>query len=218
MPVGNGSLTPTPASAVLLLGLVIVRVRVEVAFTPIVARLKVLVIVGGARTAKVAEAVPPVPPLQVKLPVVLGNDPAEAAVTLTDTAHVPLAAIEPPLRLIEGSPAFGEKVPLQVFVAPGVLATSMAEGEVGKVSLTATPVSAVLVGLVIVSVRTEVPPGRIEVGLKVLAIVGTAAGMSASRMPPFLSPPDESVAVPLPVTPMVALSAHAAPMVVFVPW
>jgi hypothetical protein len=72
IPVGSGSLTATPESVVLLLGLVIVMVRVEVAFTPIVARLKALAIVGGARTVNEALAVRPVPPsVEVTAPVVL---------------------------------------------------------------------------------------------------------------------------------------------------
>ena len=174
MPVGNGSLTATPVSVVPLLGLVIVRVRVEVPPAGIDVGLKALVIVGAAMTVKVAEPVPPVPPLvEVTARVVLVFEPPVVAVTLTDTAQLLLALIEPPVRLIDPSPAFGEKVPpVQVFVALGVLATCK---PLGNVSLTATPVSPVLaLGLVIVRVRVEAPPVGIVVGLKALVIVGFA--------------------------------------------
>jgi len=70
--VGNVSLTPTPVSAVVVFGLVMVRVSVEVPFTPIPVGLNALVMVGAVRTVKVAEAVPPAPPLvELTAPVVL---------------------------------------------------------------------------------------------------------------------------------------------------
>jgi hypothetical protein len=72
-PEGNVSLTATPASAtVLAAGLVIVRVRVEVPPTAMVDGANPLVIVGGAATVKVFEAVRPVPPfVELTAPVVL---------------------------------------------------------------------------------------------------------------------------------------------------
>ena len=110
----------------------------------------------GKPTVKVAEAVRPVPPLvELTVPVVLFFAPVVVAVTITDTEHEPPPAMEPPLRLIEAPPPAGAKVPPQVLVAPGVLATCT---PVGNVSLTATPESAVLLlGLVIVRVRAETP-------------------------------------------------------------
>ena len=44
-------------------------------------------------------------------------------VTLTETAQLPPPLIEPPVRLIKPVPAVAVKVPPQLFVAFGVLAT-----------------------------------------------------------------------------------------------
>jgi hypothetical protein len=186
--VGNVSLTPTPLSAVPALGLVIVSVRVDVPPTKIGVGLKPLVIVGGEGTVNVAEAVRPVPPLvELTVPVVLAFEPPVAAVTLTDTTQLPLALIEPPVRLIVPEPAVAVKVPPQVFVAFGVPATCK---PLGNVSLTATPVSAVLaLGLVIVRVRVEVPPTKIDVGRKALPIVGGLRAATKLAVIVLLLPP-----------------------------
>jgi hypothetical protein len=84
-----------------------------------------LVIIGGAATVRVAEAVLPVPPfVELTAPVVLFLTPAVVAVTATETTHELLAAIDPPLNVRVISPGEGENVPpLQVPIALGVLAT-----------------------------------------------------------------------------------------------
>ena len=86
------------------------------------------------------------------MPVVLVFVPVEVAVTFTDTVHVALAKVEPPVRLIVPAPALAVRVPPQLFTAPDGVATTK---PLGNVSLTATPVNAVLLGLVIVRVRVE---------------------------------------------------------------
>jgi hypothetical protein len=68
--------------------------------------------------------VAPVPPsVDVIAPVVLAFAPALVPITFTVTVQVPLAAIEPPLKVSVVSPALGANVPPQVVLAPGVGAT-----------------------------------------------------------------------------------------------
>ena len=71
--------------------------------------------------------------------------PAAGAVTFTSTVQVPLAGTLPPLNDTEAAPATGANVaaPQPVMLAPGVAATTIAPGDVGKGSLNATPASAV---------------------------------------------------------------------------
>ena len=71
-PEGNVSVKATPVSAtVLAAGLVMVKVSEVVPFSAMFAAPKALAIDGGATTAMLAEAVPPVPPLvEVTFPVV----------------------------------------------------------------------------------------------------------------------------------------------------
>ena len=71
--------------------------------------------------------------------------PAAGAVTFTSTVQVPLAAMLPALNDTEAAPATGANVaaPQPEVLAPGTAATTIAPGAVGKVSLNATPVSAV---------------------------------------------------------------------------
>jgi hypothetical protein len=71
MPAGNESLTAIPSISAAL-GLVIVKVKVDVALSATVDGAKALVIVGGGTTVNVAEAVPLLPALvEVTGPVTL---------------------------------------------------------------------------------------------------------------------------------------------------
>lgn len=76
-------------------------------------------------------------------------------VTLSEMLHDPLAAMVPPVRLMDVVPAVAVSDPLQPFLEfAGVEITS----PVGSVSLTATPVRpAVVFGLVILSVSVVLP-------------------------------------------------------------
>ena len=96
--------------------------------------------------------VAPVPPsVDVIALVVFALAPAVVPITFTFTVQVPLAAIEPPLKVRVVSPAAGVNVPPQVVLAPTVLATCNPEG---SASVNATPVSAVVVfGLASVNVN-----------------------------------------------------------------
>jgi len=82
-PAGSVSVKATPASAtVLAAGLVIVKVRDVEPFRGRLAAPKAFAIDGGATTAMLAEAVPPVPPsVEVTFPVVLFLAPAVVPVT-----------------------------------------------------------------------------------------------------------------------------------------
>jgi len=124
-PAGSGSVNPTPVSPTVPLGFVMVKVSRVVLFSRMLDVPNPLVIIGGAATVRVAEAVLPVPPfVELTAPVVLFLTPAVVAVTATETTHELLAAIDPPLNVRVISPGEGENVPpLQVPIALGVLAT-----------------------------------------------------------------------------------------------
>jgi len=168
-PAGSVSVNPTPVSATVEFGLVIVKVRVLVPFTGMFVGLNDLAIEGGATTVIVADAVLPCAvSFEVTFPLVLFFTPAVVPFTSTFTVQVPLAAIEPPLKVSVVSPAAGVKVPVQVLLAFGVAATS---SPAGKLSVNATPVRAVVVfGLVMVNVSVAVPPSGIVAALKDLLI------------------------------------------------
>src|ERR1700687_3903244 len=101
-PPGKVSVTATPLKAVPVLGLVMVKVRVEVPPTATLVGEKALLILGGATTVReVVLLVVPVPPLvELTAPVVLDLVPAVVPVTFTLTVHELLSAILPPLRLM----------------------------------------------------------------------------------------------------------------------
>jgi hypothetical protein len=96
-------------------------------------------------------------------------------VTLTLTVQVPPAGMVPALKVNDTALAAGANVgvPQPLVLAPGVAATVIAPGLVGKVSAKATPVNAVLgLGLVMVKVNTLVAPTAICEGTKFLAMLG----------------------------------------------
>ena len=96
---------------------------------------------------------------------------------MTLIVQVLFAAILPLENEIEAAPAAGAKVgePQPVVEAPGVLATAMAPGVVGSVSVKFSPLKEEEVGLVMVNVRVETPPAVVGSGLKFFEIV-TAVG------------------------------------------
>jgi hypothetical protein len=173
-PDGNASLTARPVRAtVLAAGFVIVRVKTELALATTLVGANALLIVGGATTVKVAEAVPPVPLVALTLPVVLTLLPAVAAVTLTETAQVALTASEPPLRLNEVEPEVAPLTdPPQLLLRFGIEATC--KPAVARLSVTATLVCVIVAdGFVMVSVTVELAPSAMVVGENALVIVGT---------------------------------------------
>jgi hypothetical protein len=124
-PAGKLSVKPTPDSDCVVFALLMVKLSDVDPFTGMVEAPKALAMVGGATTVSVAGLlVVPVPPsTEVMAPVVLILTPAVVPVTVTESAHEAPDAIEAPLRLTDVLADVGEKVPPQVFVAPGLLAT-----------------------------------------------------------------------------------------------
>src|SRR5215472_9445084 len=112
-PVGSVSVNATPVSgSTFAAGLVMMNVSEVVAFSAIVEGLNCLAIDGGATTSTLAVAVLPVPPsVDVTALVVLVCLPAAVPVTLTENVQLLLAAIVPPLRVIEFVPAVAVIVP-----------------------------------------------------------------------------------------------------------
>lgn len=105
-------------------------------------------------------------------------------------------APDPLEMLIELAPAVAVKVPPQVLVAFGVLATTI---PVGNVSVKPRPVrdAVLLLGLVIVMVRVEVPPGKVMVGwVNVFVAVG---GPSTFNVAEAVRPVPPLVELTLPV-------------------
>ena len=98
-------------------------------------------------------------------------------VTLTLTVQVPFAAIVPFENVREAAPAAGAKVgePHPEVDALVGLATTIALGVVGRVSVKLRPVSVTGVGFVNVKVSVDMPLTLVGSGLKFFAIV-TADG------------------------------------------
>jgi hypothetical protein len=174
-PAGKASENDTPASAtVLAAGLVIVTVSVVVALRGTAVGLNAFAIDGGATTARLADAVPPVPPsVEVTAPVVLFCCPATAPVTFTERVHEPLAASVAPVRLITFVPCVAVIVPPpQVPVCP--LGVEMIK-PAGSVSLNPTPLrDCVVFALLIVKLKDVVPLSGTLVAPNALIITGAA--------------------------------------------
>jgi len=174
-PPGNVSEMVTPVRLTVS-GLVMVIVSSELTLGSTEVGLKVLVIVGGLLTGRVAVAVKPVPPLvELTLPVVLVATPPVLSVTLAVMVQLLPVGMEAPLMLTVLVPT-----PPPVNVAPEQLVEAAVEKviPVGRVSLTATPDSATVLaaGLVMVIVMVEVPPTGMPVAEepKAFVIVGGA--------------------------------------------
>src|SRR5258708_2253896 len=113
------------------------------------------------------------------------------------TVHVPPAAIVPPENVIEAAFPAGPNTgaPQPAGAAFGVPATLIAPGEVGNVSPKAPPLMASFgFGFVIVKVRREIPPARIGVGAKALAIDGGRTAVSGADATLVVFVPPSAVA------------------------
>ena len=133
------------------------KLRLVVPFSGIVGAPNVLVIVGGATTVRLADAVPPLPPsADVTAPVVLFCTPAGVPMTFTLNVHDVLAASVAPVRLTLADPAAAVMVPPpQAPVRPFGAATCR---PAGRVSLNPTAVNVWLaLGLVTVKLNEVVP-------------------------------------------------------------
>ncbi len=111
---------------------------------------------------------------------------------MTATLQLPPAARLPPLKLSEVAPAAGANVgaPQPDVVAFGGLATIMAPGATGNTSVKATPARALFgLGLLIVNVSRETPPGMIGVGENCLAMPGGDTAVSVAFAVPVVVVP-----------------------------
>lgn len=106
--------------------------------------------------------------------------PTTGTVTLTLIVQLLFAESVPLEKEREVAPALGAKVgvPQLDVDALGVAATTMAPGDVGRMSVKFNPLIVPVVGLVSVKVRVDMPPTLVGSGLKFFAMV-TEAG---SRM------------------------------------
>jgi len=175
IPAGSASVNATPVKpTVFAPGFVIVNVSEVDALNPMLAAPKAFAIEGGATTAILADAVPPVPPcVEVTAPVVLFCAPAAIPVTFTMKLQEALAASVPLARLTLPAPATAVAVPPHVLANPfGVATTSPA----GKESVNATPVSARLALGLLIEIVSDVPPfSGIVAAPNTFAMVGGAA-------------------------------------------
>jgi hypothetical protein len=174
-PAGNVSLNATPLRLVEF-GLLMVNVRLVLAFSKIELAPKALLMVGGVATVMLADAVFPVPPLvELIAPVVLFFTPEVVPVTFTPIVHEAFTPTVPPLR--ETLPVPAVTVPPHELVTFGVLATL---NPAGKVSVNANPFSATVlaVGFVIVKVSVVVPLTGIVAAPNAFVIEGGAATVS----------------------------------------
>jgi hypothetical protein len=174
-PAGRVSLKPTPVSPIVLpAGLAIVKLTVADPFSGMLAALRASLMVGGAATARLAEAAFPAPALDDATAVlVFVKLPALLPVTLTESVQWLPAATEAPLSDRLPLPATAVAVPPQLFVSPfGVEIASPA----GSVSLNPTPVSDTVfaAGLVIVKASEVVPFTAILGAPNDSAMVGAA--------------------------------------------
>jgi hypothetical protein len=99
--------------------------------------------------------------------------PTTGTVTLTLTVQLLFGESVPFEKEREAAPAVGEKVgdPQPDVVAFGVLATVIAPGDVGRVSVKFKPVIVPVVGFVNVKVSVEIPLTLVGSGLKFFEIV-----------------------------------------------
>src|SRR5579859_5088589 len=192
-PAGSASLNATPVSASEVFGLLMVKLIEVEAFSRMLAAPNALVMVGGVATAKLAEAVLPVPPLvELTLPVVLVNCPAAAPVTVTENWHWLFAAMVAP----ESEMPVGFVV---VNVPPQTVEVELATVRpVGSVSENATHVRATVLaaGFVMVNVSEVVALRAILLGLNTLAIDGGATTAIVAVLLLVPVPPSVEVIAP----------------------
>ena len=111
--------------------------------------------------------------------------PAAGATTCTVTVQVPPAAMLAPLNATEAAPAAGAKVgaPQPEVVGVGAGATTIAPGDVGKVSLKAMPLSVVEVfGLVITNCKVAGTFAAIGLVTKVFVMLGGAVEIGRAHV------------------------------------
>jgi hypothetical protein len=173
-------------------GFVIVKLRVVVPPTGMVAAPKLFVIVGGLRTVKLAVPALPVPPSGELAVTELLTTPAVIPVTFTENVQESPALRFAPARLIVVEPATAVVVPPSQVPATGGLATCKPPV---NVSVKLMPVKApVEFGFVTVKLKVVVPPAGMVAAPKLFVIVG---GLSTVKLavPAVPVPPSGELAV-----------------------
>src|SRR5476649_1240326 len=165
---GKLSLKVVPVSACAALGLVMVKVSVELPLTGTDAGKKALMMVGRASNVALAAAVLVTFKLLVKAPagMVLVKLAALEAMTLTEKVQVVLAGTVPEIKAKVVAPAamvVGVK-PVQLPPAT-VMAPPAAESPEGNESVNAAPVSAIGLLLATMTSSCAVPPALTLTGL-----------------------------------------------------
>ena len=112
-PAGSVSLKPTPVSATVVFGLVMVKLSEVEPFSGMLAAPKAFAMVGGATTVMEALEVLPVPAFVEVTWTLLFFTPAVVPWTLTETVQLASGASDAPLRLTDEDPATAVAVPLQ---------------------------------------------------------------------------------------------------------
>jgi hypothetical protein len=185
MPLGSASASAIPESAIAPEAvLLIVTVSVDVPPDVIdVGENALLRLTGGAtvKTALAGDAlVAPCVVVSALAGIVFVYVPAADAVTFTAIVHVAFAPTLPPLSAADDAPATAVTVPpVHVVEADGVVAIVTPDG---KLSVRPMPLSAAapLAVFATVIVNVDVPPGAIEDGLKLFAIVGAGGAVSVT--------------------------------------
>jgi hypothetical protein len=196
-PEGRGSLKAKPLRLVVVLGLVMVKVRLTLVPSGMLALANALAIVGGATTVRVAVllVVPGPPSFELRTPVVLFFTPAVVPVTFTEMAHDAPAATVPLPRLTEVALAAAVNVPPQVLLAFGALATCT---PLGSASLKETPVKASdAFGLLMVKLRVDIPPTAMLPGEKLLLMVAALPTVSVAVLLVVPVPPSVELTAPV---------------------
>jgi hypothetical protein len=212
-PAGSVSPKPTPVSATVAFGLVIVKLSAVVAFRLMLAAPNAFAMLGGPITVMLAVLLVAPGPLSVDEtgPVVLFCTPAAMPFTFKLMVQEAFAASVAPVRLIEPDPAAAVTVPVQVVTSPFGVATCR---PAGKVSLNAMPVSARLeLGLLSVNVTEVVAFSRMLEAPKALVIVG---GVATVKLAEAVLPVPPLVDVTLPV--VLVYWPAAAPVTVTANW
>jgi hypothetical protein len=200
-PDGSVSEKPTPLNEAVAFGFAMVKVKPKVELGVVPATPKLSLIEGGKITARVAKAVPPVPPsIEVTAPVVLFCTPVATLVTFTLNVQDELVDRLAFERLIVLPPVFAAIVPpLHEPLNPlGVETTSPA----GSVSVKPMPLKeAAALGFAMIKLRLVLPFNGIDETPNVLVMSGgaTFAGGPTVRLADAVLPVPALVDVTAPV-------------------
>jgi hypothetical protein len=186
-PAGSGSVNPTPLSATAPLELLIVNARLVLEFNGMVFAPKPAARLGGATTARLADAATPLPSLDVTALLTLFLIPAVIPVTLTENVQLAAPANAAPDRLRLDDPPAAVIVPRpQLPVRPlGVETTRPA----GRGSVNPTPLSVTVpLGLLMLNFRLVLVFNGIVAAPKTSARLSGAAMVrlaeAATPLPP----------------------------------